>query len=122
MAESQHHITNPSQPLPNFAEQWAIDCNPFGFGCPTGGSSRNILQSWMMNDGNGSPVQPVLEKDYPYNTPGSAGTCNTSKPKYNATVESFSVVHSLNNPSALVDALQHGPVLTSLQGSSSYFL
>ena len=82
VAESQHHITNSGIALQNFAEQFIIDCNPYGYACPTGGSSRTILQ-WM----SGSPaIQPVLEKDYPYNTPGSAGTCNTSKPKYNATV------------------------------------
>ena len=48
LASSMNHITNPTEPVANYSEQHLIDCNPFGYGYPTGGNTKLLFNEWLI--------------------------------------------------------------------------
>jgi PKD repeat protein len=96
--------------LDNLSEEWLLDCNTQGYDC--GGGWWGYPDMY-----NGVP----LESCYPY--VGSAGTCNTSCPKYHPMDEWYYVGSSSGVPSttAIKDAMyEHGPISAAVY-VDSYF-
>lgn len=119
LAAAVNRITNPGEAPANYSEQHLIDCNPYGYGSPDGGSASNILKGWLMGDVHAAD-NFVLEADYPYT--GQRGACNTAAPRVAAKPVGLTPIISTNNPQRLIDALQNGPVMTNIQASSAYFM
>lgn len=52
---------NFGDPVPDFSEQFIIDCNPSRWGC-SGGSGQHTFNYWLVPEGLGQ----VREEDWPY--------------------------------------------------------